>query len=69
MAPKGVPPAIIAKLNAELNIGLKARDMEARLEPTGVGAAGGTPEQFGTLIRKEIVRYAQVIRDADIRAE
>jgi tripartite-type tricarboxylate transporter receptor subunit TctC len=68
VAPRGVPPAVIAKLNAELNAVLKAKDMEDRLEPTGVGAAGGTPEQFGALIQAEIVRYGKVIRDAGIKA-
>jgi len=68
VAPRGVPPAVIAKLNADLNAVLKAKDMEDRLEPTGVGAAGGTPEQFGALIQAEIVRYGKVIRDAGIKA-
>jgi tripartite-type tricarboxylate transporter receptor subunit TctC len=69
VAPKGVPTAVIAKLNGELNAALKAKDMEARLEPTGVGAAGGTPEQFGALLQQEIVRYGKVIREAGIKAE
>ena len=69
VAPRGVPPQIIAKLNGELNIALKAKDMEARLEPTGVGAAGGTPEQFGVLLQQEMVRYGKVIREAGIKAE
>jgi tripartite-type tricarboxylate transporter receptor subunit TctC len=68
VAPRGVPPAIIARINAELNAGLKVKEMEARLEPTGVGAAGGTPEQFGALLQAEIVRYSKVIRDAGIKA-
>jgi len=69
VAPRGVPPQIIAKINGELNIALKAKDMEARLEPTGVGAAGGTPEQFGALLQQEMVRYGKVIREAGIKAE
>ncbi|NMM76717.1 ABC transporter substrate-binding protein [Rhodococcus sp. SRB_17] len=69
VAPKGVPPAVIARLNSELNAVLKAKDMEDRLEPTGVGAAGGTPEQFGALLQAEILRYGKVVRDAGIRTE
>jgi tripartite-type tricarboxylate transporter receptor subunit TctC len=68
VAPKGVPPAIIARLNGELNAALQAKDLVERLEPTGVGAAGGTPEQFGALIRAELVRYGKVVRDAGIKA-
>jgi len=68
VAPKGVPPAVIARLNTELNTGLRGKEMEARLEPTGVGAAGGSPEQFGNLLKAEIVRYGKVIKDAGIKA-
>lgn len=69
VAPKGLPPAVLAKLGNELNAMLRAKDVEERLEPTGVGAAGGTPEEFGALIRAEIVRYGKVIREAGIKAE
>ncbi|WPB59100.1 tripartite tricarboxylate transporter substrate binding protein [Xylophilus sp. GOD-11R] len=67
VAPRNVPPAIVARINAELNTGLRHKDLEARLEPTGVSAAGGTPEQFGALLQTEIVRYGKVVRDADIK--
>lgn len=69
VAPKGLPPAVLAKLSTELNAMLRAKDVEERLEPTGVGAAGGTPEEFGALIRAELVRYGKVIREAGIKAE
>ena len=64
-----VPAAIVTQLNTALNAALKAKDTEALLEPTGVSAAGGTPEQFGALIRAELPRYAKVIKDNNIRAE
>jgi tripartite-type tricarboxylate transporter receptor subunit TctC len=69
IAPKGVPPAVLAKLNGALDAGLKAPELNAKLEPTGVSAAGGTAEQFGALIRAEIPRYAKVVKDNDIRSE
>ena len=69
IAPKGVPPAVVAKINAALDTGLKTPELNARLEPTGVSAAGGSAEQFGTLIRAEIPRYAKVVKDNDIRSE
>ncbi|QHJ00441.1 tripartite tricarboxylate transporter substrate binding protein [Xylophilus rhododendri] len=68
VAPRGVPPAIVSRINQELNTGLKSKEMEARLEPTGVGAGGGSPEQFAALLQAEIIRYGKVIRDAGIKA-
>ncbi|SEB15835.1 tripartite tricarboxylate transporter substrate binding protein [Variovorax sp. YR216] len=69
IAPKGVPPAVIAKINGALNTGLKAPELVAQLDPTGVSPAGGTPEQFGDLIKVEIPRYAKVAKDNNIKAE
>lgn len=69
IAPKNLPPAILAQLNGALNTGLKAPELVAKLEPTGVAPAGGSPDQFGALIRAEIPRYAKVVRDNTIRGE
>jgi tripartite-type tricarboxylate transporter receptor subunit TctC len=69
VAPRGLPPAVLAKLNGTLNTGLKAPDLVAKLDPTGVSPAGGTPEQFGALISAEIPRYAKVVRDNHIESE
>ena len=69
IAPKGVPAAVIARINGALNAGLKAPELVAKLEPTGVSPAGGTPEQFGNLIKTEIPRYAKVVKDNNIKAD
>jgi tripartite-type tricarboxylate transporter receptor subunit TctC len=69
LAPKGLPPAILARINGALDTGLKAPALVAQLEPTGVSPAGGTPAQFGALIQSEIPRYAKVVKDNEIRAQ
>ena len=63
----GTPPAVIARLNAAANKALgteKVRDAFAKL---GVEVGGGTPEQFGELVRAETVRWTKVIKDAGIK--
>jgi tripartite-type tricarboxylate transporter receptor subunit TctC len=69
IAPRGVPPSVLAKLNGALDTGLKAPELVAKLDPTGVSPAGGSAEQFGALIGTEIPRYAKVVKDNDIRSE
>ena len=69
IAPKGVPPEFIKTLNGALNEGLASKALIEKLEPTGVSPAGGTPAQFGELIKTEIPRYAKVVKDNDIRSE
>lgn len=69
IAPKGVPPEIIRKLNDALNAGLSSKEIVAKLEPTGVSPAGGSSQQFGELIRAEIPRYAKVVKDNAIHSD
>ncbi|KAF1048366.1 tripartite tricarboxylate transporter substrate binding protein [Xylophilus sp.] len=69
IAPRGVPPQMLARLNGALDAGLKTPELAAKLEPTGVSPAGGSPGAFGALIRAEIPRYAKVVTDNDIRAQ
>ncbi|MES2561150.1 MAG: tripartite tricarboxylate transporter substrate-binding protein, partial [Pseudomonadota bacterium] len=69
LAPSGTPPAIIGRLNTEINKALASPDLKDRLLNVGVQPLGTTPEQFATFIRSEAVRFAKVIKDAGIKPE
>ena len=69
VGPKAMPQAVVDRLNREVNMALRATDMESLLSTDGVSPAGGTPEQFLSTIRLDIDRWARVIRQAGIRLE
>lgn len=69
IAPKGVPKPIVEQLNKAANEVLKVKEMEERLASDGVSPAGGTPEQFGALIKSDIVRWAKVVKQAHVKIE
>jgi tripartite-type tricarboxylate transporter receptor subunit TctC len=69
LAPAGVPRDIINRLNAELNKAIATPDLKEKFAANGVDPLGGTPEQFGSYIRSESVRFGKVIKDAGIKAE
>lgn len=69
VAPHGTPPAIVARLNTAINAIMRSPEMTARLTAQGAEIVTGTPEEFGGYIRGEIARWAQVTREAGIRAE
>jgi tripartite-type tricarboxylate transporter receptor subunit TctC len=62
VAPAGTPHPIVAKLNAEINKALKTPELRKRLNDEGAAVLGGTPEQFGTLIKSEIAKWAPVVK-------
>jgi tripartite-type tricarboxylate transporter receptor subunit TctC len=69
IVPAGVPKAIVARLNAEVNKALAAPAVADKLPELGLIVAGGTPEQFGEFIRKESVRWADVVKRANVKAD
>jgi tripartite-type tricarboxylate transporter receptor subunit TctC len=64
MAPAGTPKEIVALLNREIVASLREPELKARLDSMGAYTAGGTPEQFGTFVDSEIVRWARVVKDS-----
>jgi tripartite-type tricarboxylate transporter receptor subunit TctC len=69
LAPAGTPPAVIKSLNAEINKALLNKDVAAKLESEGGDVLGGTPEQFSALLKQDITRWGQVVRDSGAKVD
>jgi len=69
MAPKGTPPAVVARLNAEVNAVLADPAVKAKFAEQGAEVSGGTPEQFDAFLKREIENAARVIKAANIKAD
>lgn len=68
-APVGTPRNIVQKLNAELNAVLADPAARERLAVLGIDPTPGTPEQYLDEVRRDLARYGQVVRSANIKAE
>ena len=69
LAPAGAPQPIVAKLNGAIVGALETARMRERLAADGSEPFGSTPAEFLDFIRKEIARWAPVIKAAGMRAE
>jgi tripartite-type tricarboxylate transporter receptor subunit TctC len=69
IGPKGVPRAVVERLNGAVNQVLQIQATADQLKTDGVAPAGGTPEQFGEQIKKEIGVWRKVAADANVKAE
>lgn len=67
IAPKGTPPAIIARLNAEIHKALADPGVKERLANLGAEVSPTTPQELATLVRTEYERYGKLIREANIK--
>jgi tripartite-type tricarboxylate transporter receptor subunit TctC len=68
-APKGTPPAVIARLNREINAALADPGMRAKLADLGGVPIAGTPEEFWALHRMETEKWAKVVQSSGAKAE
>jgi tripartite-type tricarboxylate transporter receptor subunit TctC len=66
MAPKGVPPAIIAKINADVVAMLKTPQVQAKLAQQFVIPVTDTPVEFDKISRDETANLTQVFKEAGI---
>jgi len=69
IAPAGLPRAVLDRLNAAANATLQAPEVKERLLQLGNEGGGGTPEQFGELIRRDSAKWAEVIRLSGARID
>ena len=69
LAPAATSPAIVARLNREINALLALADMKEALIAQGLEPEGGTPEAFAARIRDEIAKWRKVVKAAGVRAE
>ena len=66
VAPAGTPKDIIAKLNTEIARINNLQDIKQRLIEMGSPPVAGTPDQFGALIKSEIVKWGKVVKQANV---
>jgi tripartite-type tricarboxylate transporter receptor subunit TctC len=69
LAPAGTPPAIVAKLNAEIVKVLKSPEMQKRLADLGLDPIGSSPQQFTEFIASENVKWAKVVKASGAKLE
>ncbi len=65
----GTPRPIVARLNAEMNAVLKEPDVVQKMHGFGFDLIGGSPEDFGALIRGEAQRWAPVITKVGLKID
>ena len=69
LGPAGIPVPIVTRLNSEINAILGEPEMAKRLQTEAADPAIGPPEAFGKLIASEMIKWARIAKQANIRAE
>jgi tripartite-type tricarboxylate transporter receptor subunit TctC len=69
MVPRGTPPAIISRINADIAQFMKAPDLQERFTAMGVFARYSTPEQMTETIRQGTALMREIVKAAGIQPE
>ena len=69
LSPTGTPPAVITRLNHEINRILELPEVKASLASDGAEPAGGTPAQMTESARLASAKWSRLIRELNLRTE
>ena len=69
LAPSGTPQAVVARVNTALSKALRSPDLVRTLNARGADAAGGTPEDFGKVIKADFAKWGKVVKESGARVD
>ncbi len=69
VGPPGLPPDVVARLNAAFNKVMAIPAVREKLVGGGLEPVGGTPEEFGRFIASEIAKWTKIAKDVGAKAE
>jgi tripartite-type tricarboxylate transporter receptor subunit TctC len=69
VAPRGTPPAIVDRLNKQVNAALDDASMKKRLADLGCDIFAGSPADFAKFIENETRKWAEVIKFTGVTAD
>jgi tripartite-type tricarboxylate transporter receptor subunit TctC len=69
VAPAGTPAAVVSKINAEVNKALALPEVAQQLAAEGATPMPSTPQAFGDLIKREIPRWAEVVKAGNVKPD
>jgi tripartite-type tricarboxylate transporter receptor subunit TctC len=67
VAPAGTPAAVIAKLNATINDGLRTPQVRELMAKIGIEPLITTPQEFGDIIAREVPKWAAIVKATGVR--
>jgi len=67
--PAKLPPALVQKMNKDIQAVLALPDVRERFDSFGVEDGGGPSERFAELQHAEIAKWAKVAKEANVRVD
>ena len=69
VGPANTPRDYVMRVNKVVNAALTKPEMQTKLIELGFESAGGTPDEFAAWIKREIVKWAKIVKESGAKAE
>jgi tripartite-type tricarboxylate transporter receptor subunit TctC len=69
IGPAGMPQALVARLNREINAILKVPETHEQLAMQGAEPRTGTAEEFGAAMQNDLKKWAKVVAAAGLKPQ
>jgi tripartite-type tricarboxylate transporter receptor subunit TctC len=69
VGPKGMNPAMVKRMNEDMNKVLAMPDVIERFDTYGAEDGGGSADKFGAFMKEEAVKWAKVVKEANVKLE
>ena len=69
LAPKGMPPELVAKLNADIVKVLNTPAVKEKIVGLGAEPIGNSPAEMDKFLREDRARWAKLIADSGLKLE
>ncbi|MCB2029092.1 MAG: tripartite tricarboxylate transporter substrate binding protein, partial [Rhodoferax sp.] len=68
-APAGTPPAIVEKINQDVNAALKSAEFQEYFGSRGFTLGGSSANEFKAFIESEVKKWANIVKTAGVKVD
>jgi tripartite-type tricarboxylate transporter receptor subunit TctC len=68
-APVGTPPAIVARLNAEINKVLQLPEVREKIINGGAIPVGGSSDEFASMLRTDYAKWGKIVKESGVKLQ
>jgi tripartite-type tricarboxylate transporter receptor subunit TctC len=69
IGPRGLPQAVVERVNHDVGHVIRMKEVEARMQASGVSPATSSPEELRTLIQREVAIWKEVIARTGVKVQ
>lgn len=69
IGPAKMPAELVARIGRDMNTAMAMPDVKERLAGVGAEDGGGSPQQFADFMRAERIKWARVVKEANVKVD